>query len=112
MRRPIDPVAQIDLINASDFVTLPPALAHAETPRLVGRYYILNQRKRAIEVQIGEHPPGGDPPADPCQTEGFHVETDESKRAELKASLQPLVREMVALQLELDRRRSKVGTVP
>lgn len=83
-------------VKFRDFLTLPPALISATTRQLAARYFVLADRQITLQIRAGYRPSSVDNPA--------LVEPSGAKREVLRASLQSIVREMIAIQYEINKR--------
>ena len=93
----------INTVDTPDWLKLPPALEGKTTAQLAARYLELSEMKLETETRAGCHPSGRDKPAD--------VEPDKDKRAALKVSLRGIVREMAAVQWEINKRPDGMGAL-
>ena len=89
----------VDLVKepTPDFLpVLPDEVMHSTNEELADRYYHLAEIKIAGETRVGRHPSGID--------ESKNVEQDAAVREVLDAGLRTIVREMAAVQWELNQR--------
>ena len=86
----------MEFMEFTDFLTLPPELVGATTRKLTARYFLLAEIQLTTQTRAGCHPSGVNNPV--------FVEPSEAKRAVLRASLQGIVREMIAIQHEISKR--------